>query len=92
MYLHLGGDKVISKRELIAVIDLVANGSAPATKEFLELATSEKKLHRINQNGKDKTCIITLDKVYLSSISTTTINKRLKDSRIPKSENKLIKN
>lgn len=78
MYLHIGGDMVIPKSELIAVIDLVANGSAPATKEFLELAASERKLRKTKKNGKDKSCIITTDSIYLSTISATTISKRLK--------------
>ncbi len=87
MYLHIGGDKIIPKSELVAVIDLVANGSAPATKEFLELAASEKKLTKTKQSGKDKTCIITPDKLYLSTISTSTINKRLNNSDLSKLEN-----
>ena len=81
MYLHIGGDMVIPKRDLIAVIDLVANGSAPATKDFLDLAASEKKLRKTKRNGKDKSCIITADGVYLSTISATTITKRLKSSK-----------
>lgn len=78
MYLHIGGDMVIPKSELIAVIDLVANGSAPATKEFLDLAASERKLRKTKKNGKNKSCIITEDQIYLSTISATTITKRLK--------------
>lgn len=79
MYLHIGGDMVIPKRDLVAVIDLVANGSAPDTKEFLELAASEKKLRNTKKNGKNKSCIITTDQIYLSTISAATITKRLKN-------------
>jgi regulator of extracellular matrix RemA (YlzA/DUF370 family) len=82
LYLHIGGDKVIPKNDLVAVIDLVANGSADATKEFLDLAASERKVQKTKKNGKNKTCIITTDKVYLSTISAATINKRLINSKI----------
>lgn len=82
MYLHIGGDKVIPKSDLVAVIDLVANGSATATKEFLDLAATERKVQKTKKNSKNKTCIITTDKVYLSTISAATINKRLINSRI----------
>lgn len=79
MYLHIGGDTVVSKSELIAVIDLVANGSAPATKEFLELAESEGRLLTTKENGKNKSCIITTGNIYLSTISASTITKRIKE-------------
>ena len=77
MYLHIGGDRIVPKGELVAVIDLVANGSAPATKEFLELALSEGKIQTTKENGINKSCIVTTDKIYLSTISATTITKRL---------------
>lgn len=82
MYLHIGGNMVIPKKDLVAVIDLVANGSAPDTKEFLELAASEKKLCNTKKNGKGKSCIITTDQIYLSTISASTITKRLKNFKL----------
>jgi regulator of extracellular matrix RemA (YlzA/DUF370 family) len=78
VYLHIGGDMVVPKRELIAVIDLVANESAPATKEFLELAASEGRLRSTKKTGEKKTCIITEKEIYLSSISAGTITRRLR--------------
>jgi len=78
MYLHIGGDMVVPKDNLIAVIDLVANGSAPATKEFLGLADSEGILRETKKNGKNKSCIITTNGVFLSTISAATLTKRIK--------------
>lgn len=79
MYLHIGGDKVVPKSEMIAVIDLIENGESMATKEFLDLAASSGKLQVTKENGKNKSCIITTGNVYLSTISAATITKRLKN-------------
>lgn len=78
MYLHIGGDLVVPKKKLIAVIDLVSSQSAPATQEFLEIADSEGRIRSTKKSGKNKSCIITEDAVYLSTISASTITKRLK--------------
>lgn len=78
MYLHIGGNMVVPKDALIAVIDLVANGAAPATKEFLGLADSEGQLRKTKKDGKNKSCVITTDGIFLSTISAATLTKRIK--------------
>lgn len=84
MYLHIGGDMVVPKEDLVAVIDLVANGGAPATKEFLGLAISEGKLKETKKNGKNKSCIITTGGIFLSTISASTLTKRIKGFKFEK--------
>ncbi len=40
MFLHLGGDVVVSKEDIIAILD-VRTRKAPVTKEFIEIARDE---------------------------------------------------
>jgi hypothetical protein len=78
MYLHLGGEVIIQKKDLIAVIDIEKNNSK-ITKEFIKIAEEEGFLRKIGED-KPKTMIITEIKnksmIFLSSISSATLYKR----------------
>ena len=80
MFFHIGGEILVPKRDLVAIIDLNKNGSSKVTKEFLEVAASEGNIVETkDKEGKYKSCIITINKIYLSSISATTLNKRIQN-------------
>lgn len=74
MFVHIGGDVVITTKEIVAINDLHTT-SSDATKEFLEVAKEEGFVRDISQ-GKPKSFIITSKHVYLSPISSLTIKKR----------------
>ncbi|WP_084413172.1 extracellular matrix regulator RemB [Desulfovirgula thermocuniculi] len=75
MFIHLGGDVIIPKKDIVAIISAQACRSA-ATAEFLGLARSEKKLELIGERGKEKSFVLTREKVFLSPISCATLKKR----------------
>ena len=74
MFLHLGGDAIVRQSDVIAILDYRATRSA-ASKEYLQLARSENRLHDISE-GEPKAFVITRSAVYLSPISSVTLKKR----------------
>jgi len=75
MFLHLGGDVVIHKKDIIAILDHRTKIS-PATKEFLEIAKDEGFIKKISQHDKDKSYIVSTKEIYISPISCITLRKR----------------
>ncbi|TEB04137.1 hypothetical protein Psch_03859 [Pelotomaculum schinkii] len=75
MFLHLGGDVVVPKKDIIAILDYRTKLS-PATREFLEISKDEGFIKKISQNDKDKAYIVTNKEIYISPISCVTLRKR----------------
>lgn len=75
MFLHLGGDVIVPKKDIVAILDIRSKSSA-ATREFLEIAFDEGFIVNISNTGNEKTYVITSDQIYLSPISCTTLKKR----------------
>ncbi|HBT19787.1 MAG TPA: DUF370 domain-containing protein [Peptococcaceae bacterium] len=76
MFIHIGGDVIIPKNELIAIINLNSAQSSPITREFLQLAKVDGMVKETKKDGKFKSCIITDKGIYLSTISSGTLTKR----------------
>lgn len=75
MFLHLGGDVVVSKKDIIAILD-VRTMQAPVTKEFIEIAGDEGFIKSIYEKEKEKSFVITTRDIYMSPISCITLKKR----------------
>jgi len=75
MFLHLGGDVVVSKKDIIAILD-VRTRQAPVTKEFIEIAGDEGFIKSIYDKEKEKSFVITTRDIYMSPISCITLKKR----------------
>lgn len=75
MFLHLGGDVMVLKKDVIAILNTRTKQS-PATKEFLETAKDEDFIKTISNEEKEKSFIITTKEIYLSPISCNTLKKR----------------
>lgn len=76
MFLHLGGEISVPRKEVIGIFDLVSTKKSIVSKEFLELALTEKKLVKIPGDQEAKSFVVTSDKVYYSPISSVTLQKR----------------
>lgn len=77
MYIHIGGDVLIKKNKIVAIIDLETVKKGKINEKFLHNSMKyNKKINSISENGKEKTLIITVNENYLSSISSTTLFKR----------------
>jgi hypothetical protein len=75
MYIHLGGDKVIRSRELIAIFDISNDKPSKLPKTFLTHANQEKKVEKIGEEDP-KSMVVTEAKLYYSPISSSTLKKR----------------
>lgn len=75
MFIHLGGDTVIRSKEVIAILDRQAKETSEITGEFLEFHEKDKKVEEIAK-GMTKSIVITLEKIYLSPISSSTLKRR----------------
>ncbi len=76
MFLHVGQEISILLKDIIAIIDFDTVSLSKSTEEFLKTAEDEGFV--INLTGKPNSFIVTLDKVYISPISSTTLLKRAK--------------
>ncbi len=76
MYIHLGGDVLIKKNKIVAIIDLDTVTEDKINQKFLKSLKNSNKVNYISENGKEKTLVITVKEHYLSSISSTTLYKR----------------
>jgi len=76
MYLHLGGDILIKKNQVVAIINLETATEGKINKRFLDKIKENNNINYISSPGKEKTLIITSNNYYLSPISSTTLYKR----------------
>ncbi len=79
MFIHLGGDIVVSKDEVIAILNTQLMKRTEVNREFMELAENEGFITPISDRTNAKSVIITSKKVYLSPISSVTLKKRSDD-------------
>ncbi len=75
MFLHLGGDKIVPKKEIIVIIDS-KKGFSNINREFMETARGEGFVETVSELGKEKSFVITTEKIYISPISCSTLKKR----------------
>lgn len=78
MFLHLGRDVVVLKKDIIAILD-VRTAQADATKEFIEIAGDEGFIKNIYEKEKEKSFVVTTKDIYMSPISCSTLKKRSND-------------
>lgn len=80
MYLHIGGDFVVSIDEIIAILDMERSTISQDTRVFLKVSEEEGFIVNVIENEMPKSFIIVQEKnmsrVYLSPISTSTLLKR----------------
>jgi hypothetical protein len=75
MFIHLGGEKIIRTIELIAIFDLSMEKTSKISKQFIINAEKEKKIEMIGEE-ESKSLVVTINKVYYSPISSSTLKKR----------------
>jgi extracellular matrix regulatory protein B len=75
MFIHLGGEKIIRANELIAIFDLSMEKTSKISKQFISHAEKEKKIEMIGEE-ESKSLVVTINKVYYSPISSSTLKKR----------------
>lgn len=79
MFLHLGGDVVVPKNQVIAIVNTQLMKKAEVNREFLQLAEDEGFVEYITEKSNAKSIILTSERIYLSPISSMTLKKRSDD-------------
>ncbi|ODM27150.1 extracellular matrix regulator RemB [Acetivibrio mesophilus] len=79
MFLHIGGDRVVPIKNIIAILDMETTTISKDTKEFLAIAEEEGFIQTISSDIPKSFIITEIDKksiIYLSPISSITLQKR----------------
>ncbi len=80
MYLHLGGEYVIKEEEVIGIFDLDTSTVSKHTRSFLNKKEKEKKVINVSYELPKSFILVENqkkeEKIYISQISTSTLNKR----------------
>ena len=80
MYLSIGNDMAVRDRTVIGLFDLDNTSTSKKTREFLE--KNEKEGQVVPCDDLPKSFVLTteygMDRIYLSSLSTVTLEKRMK--------------
>ena len=80
MYLNIGSDMAVRDRSIIGIFDLDNTTTSKRTREFLERAEKEGQV--VPCDDLPKSFILTaeygLERVYLTSLASATLEKRIK--------------
>jgi extracellular matrix regulatory protein B len=74
VFLHIGGDQIIPKKDIIVILDEKTMAKSEANKKFLIKNKINNK--DMDELSKEKSFILTNKKLYTSSISSLTLKKR----------------
>lgn len=80
MYLSIGNDMAVRDRSIIGIFDMDNTSTSRRTREFL--AKAEKEGQVVPCDDLPKSFVLTaeygLDRIYLTALSSSTLEKRLK--------------
>lgn len=73
MYIHLGDNHVVPSKEVVMILDRQSSQDSSIVDEFFK--KQRDKIVQLASNDA-KSIIITLDKIYFSPLSSSTLKKR----------------
>ena len=80
MYLNIGGDMAVREKSIIGIFDLDNTTTSKRTREFLDRAEKEGQV--VPCDDLPKSFVLTaeygMDRIFLTSLSATTLEKRIK--------------
>ena len=80
MYLNIGGDMAVREKSIIGIFDLDNTTTSRRTREFLDRAEKEGQV--VPCDDLPKSFVLTaeygMDRIFLTSLSATTLEKRIK--------------
>lgn len=80
MYLHLGGQTVVKKKDIVAILDLETTSVSKKTKEFLQINEKNGIMENISEDIPKSYIICSENgntKIYISQMSSATLLKRI---------------
>ncbi len=75
MFIHIGGDTVVSTKEVITIIDHQSAKTSKITRKFIQDERKNKVLVEEDME-ETKSYVITKDTIYCSPISSLTLKRR----------------
>ena len=83
MFLHLGGNIIVNKKDIVAVMDLESSTISKITKEYLRHMEINKNVINVEENMLPKSYVIVNNKnenkLYISPIAAQTLLKRCEE-------------
>ena len=80
MYLSIGNDMAVREKSIVGIFDLDNTSTSKRTREFLAAAENEGQV--VPCDDLPKSFVVTaeygLDRIYLTSLSSATLEKRMK--------------
>jgi hypothetical protein len=73
MYIHLGDNFVVPSKDVVMILDRQSSLDSSIVTEFLK--KQEGKIVQLT-NGEAKSVIVTMNKIYFSPLSSSTLKKR----------------
>jgi hypothetical protein len=73
MYIHLGDNFVVPSKEVVMILDRHSSKGSSIVTEFLTKQAD--KIIKLT-NSEAKSVIVTMDKIYFSPLSSSTLKKR----------------
>lgn len=78
MYVHLGGELVISVRDIVAVLDARLVAGSPINQDLVEKAAAGGQLRGAGMTPQCKALVVTRDgTIFTSEISASTLARRM---------------
>lgn len=75
MLLHIGNEVAVPKQNVVAVFTYRVFAAVPS-REFLRTLRDEGRLVVLSGGGKERSVVVTTDRVFVTSISCHTLKKR----------------
>lgn len=75
MFLHLGGDYVVSNDQIVVILDYQLHSHSKITRNYIENCQEKGSCHDISEENP-KSVIVTTSGIYFSQISPATLKKR----------------
>jgi len=77
VYLHLGGDVVVSFQDIIGIFDARLLEENEDNQRFMDMARSHSRIRSEVAKDERKSVVVTTTGVYTSAISSLTLQKRV---------------
>lgn len=85
MFLHLGGEEIVKKKDIVAIFDMDNTTVSKSSRKFLAYAQERGIVVNVSEELPKSyivTCSEGVDKVYISSISASTLMKRAQGKNV----------
>ncbi len=87
MYVHVGGEYTISDRIIVGIFDM--DTISPKQTDMLRFLSEAEKAEHVEYVSEEipRSVIVTIDRVYISPISTVTLLRRISEMKKRSKEN-----